>query len=63
MDGKCSFMTGIIMSIAFGYNLEGKKDIYVKKTEDLAEAVIDSMSPTSSIVNVFPIRAYRPLLS
>lgn len=61
-DAECSFMTGVIMSIAFGYNLKGEKDVYVTKTEAFAEAIIDSMSPTSSIVNVFPIRAYRPVL-
>ncbi|EIM84332.1 CyP450 monooxygenase [Stereum hirsutum FP-91666 SS1] len=54
------FMTGVIMSIAFGYNLKGEKDVYVTKTEAFAEAIIDSMSPTSSIVNVFPILRHLP---
>lgn len=47
------------MSISFGYDVKGEDDVYVTKTEALTEAVVDIISPTSSIVNVFPFR--KPL--
>lgn len=44
------------MSTAYGYKVENEDDGYITKLEAFNKTLGDSMSPTSSIINVFPIR-------
>lgn len=49
------------MSTAYGYKVENEDDRYVTKLEAFNKIVGDSVSPTSSIINFFPIRECHPL--
>lgn len=51
------------MSTAYGYKVENEDDGYITKLEAFNKTLGDSMSPTSSIINVFPIRECHPLCS
>ncbi|EIM85782.1 cytochrome P450 [Stereum hirsutum FP-91666 SS1] len=55
-----SFLTSIIMSTAYGYKVENEDDGYITKLEAFNKTLGDSMSPTSSIINVFPILGRLP---
>ncbi|KAM3070403.1 hypothetical protein ACMFMG_010230 [Clarireedia jacksonii] len=54
------FASAIVLKVAFGLNLEGNDDPYIKIAFDVAEAIGNGGSAGSTVVDYFPILRHFP---